>query len=203
MKQKLTCAEVIASTINEHQELANAYRNEINCHRKKNNPEIPLSITKAFVFTPNKEDKLLSSVLSGKPISLELEFHDFCKHIEIEGESEMENRIASSKVNHKNWKNKLSHIRCLTRRPERFISNSQESSNYYYEKSLPRKQFFEGKDPIWCKINCSKCEAHCPYRLSEINPKNDFLTKEQVKRELKKQKHPQSRSDKVTKKIAH
>ena len=112
----------------------------------------------------------------------------------------MENRIESSKVNLKNLKNKLSHIRCLTRRQERFISNSQESSNYYFEKSLPRKPSIIGKDPIWCKINCSKCEAKCSYRLSEINPENDFLTKEQVKRELKKHKHPQSRTDKVTKK---
>ena len=112
LKQKLTCAEEIASTINAHQEQANAYRNEINSHRKKNNPEIPLSITKAFVFTAekstehfyrkinnlkfyynfyNEKERLFSSVLSGKPISLELEFHDSCKHLK-------------SKVNLRSWK---------------------------------------------------------------------------------------------------
>ena len=97
-------------------------------------------------------------------------------------------------------KNKLAHIRCLTRDSERFILNSQESSNYYFEKSLPRKPIYENKHPIWCKPACSKCPAQCAYRLSEINPEKDFLTKEQVKKELKKHKHPQSRTDKVTKK---
>ena len=222
LKEKLTCAEEIANTINAHQELANNYRNEINSHKKENKLKLPISITKAFVFTPeistehfyrkienlkfyynfnSIDGKFSSSVLSGKKISVEVKFKDIFKSIEIENLSGIvEKKIQNSKVSLKNLKKKLSHIRCLMRSPDRFISHSQESSNYYFEKSLPEKPIFGENQPIWCKIHCSKCQAQCSYRLSEINPKNNFLTKEQVKQELKKHKHPQSRINKITKK---
>ena len=51
-----------------------------------------------------------------------------------------------------------------------------------------------------CSSTCPNCQAKCAYRLSEINPNNDLLSKEQVKKELKKHKHPQSRINKLTKK---
>ena len=80
-------------TINAYQELASVYRNEINSHVKENKSKLPISITKAFVYTPEistehfyrkienlkfyynfnyTDQKFSSSVLSGKKICVEL-----------------------------------------------------------------------------------------------------------------------------------
>ena len=220
LNEKLTCAEEIAKKINEQQKETNNYRIEINNHIRKTDKLKPhLSITKAFVFTPemtnlhhyrkiknlkfyynfyNQNEQIFSSVLSGKNLAVEVKFKDSFKIIEteIDSESLTENKIETLKSSLKNLKKKLSHIRGLTRVQQKFMTNSQESNdmseNSYYDH--------EENSKTLCKISCCDCVVSCSFRLSELNNKNDLLTKEQIQQELKRHKHPQSRIDKITRK---
>ena len=113
-------------------------------------------------------------------------FKDYSKTL-IEDESkQMEEPIQPLKYILKNLKKKIAHIRLLT-------SNSERSSNEYFDQSLLTEA---ENNSSMCSSTCSNCQAKCAYRRSEINPNNDLLSKEQVKKELKKHKHPLSRINK-------
>ena len=108
LSEKLTSAEDIALTINSNQRIANCSKNELNSRRKPDKIKLPITLTRAFVFTSdhienhyyrkinnlkfyynfyNEGTDLYSSVLSGNDISVKVPFKDFSKIILVENES--------------------------------------------------------------------------------------------------------------------
>ena len=112
----------------------------------------------------------------------------------------LEKKIEPLNVNLNNLKKKISQIHILLRNKKEYFTNSQRFSDSNLENSFIGLNNASVINPQFCKKSCSHCEATCTYKLGEINPKKDFLTKEQIKRELKRHNHPQSRIDKKTKK---
>ena len=88
----------------------------------------------------------------------------------------------------------------LLRNKKEYFTNSKQFSDSNLQNSFIELNNASVSNPQFCKKSCSHCEATCTYKLGEIHPKKDFLTKEHIKRELKRHNHPQSHIDKKTKK---
>ncbi len=150
---------------------------------------------------------LRSFVLSDIEISVSVDYTDEVKEFKRKNKdflilNSVEKKIETKPIKTFSLSKKLKKISILSRiRTNKIDVYQQLSDNEYSikpDQNFSKIEIENLRKIDHCKNKCNDCKYVCLYRLSEINPNNDFLTNDDLILELKRHNHPMSRRDKQT-----